>query len=121
MSRVPVEERSLNTTANPMCEVFPKVASCDYYRYARIAGGLEMKNAICILNLNMINDKVFALLWFWHATLVIFGAVRIFTRLCQVSSGDMSAMMLRNIYVSGFLLYNQIFFDEDSDAQVSQQ
>ena len=34
-SRVPVEERTLNTTANPMCEVFPKVGACLYTRYSR--------------------------------------------------------------------------------------
>ena len=27
-------------------------------RYARLGGGQESKNAICILNMNMINDKV---------------------------------------------------------------
>ena len=56
--RLPVEERSFNTTFNPMCEVFPKVATCDYIRFGRLGGGQSNKNAICILSLNIINDKV---------------------------------------------------------------
>ena len=39
----------------------PQVATCSYTRYARLGGGQEQKNAICILNLNMINDKVTAI------------------------------------------------------------
>ena len=77
------------------------MATCSYTRYARLGGGQEQKNAICILNLNMINDKVtaiyigdmvmmplvqvFAGLWFWHCVLLLFGLVRVITRLCQVS------------------------------------
>ena len=33
------------------------VATCNYIRYGR-GGGQEIKNAICVLGLNMINDKV---------------------------------------------------------------
>ena len=59
-----------------MCEVFPKgsnddwryrihyedvvfaaVAVCRYQRYGR-GGGQETKGALCVLSLNMINDKV---------------------------------------------------------------
>ena len=55
---LPVEERSFNTTFNPMCEVFPKIATCDYIRFGRLGGGQSSKNAICVLSLNIINDKV---------------------------------------------------------------
>jgi hypothetical protein len=74
---VPQEERE---GPNPMCETFPRIAgakggnalsssfvcrrnllfalkACDYVRYGS-GGGQEHKNAICILGLNMINDKV---------------------------------------------------------------
>ena len=38
------------------------VATCNYVRYGR-GGGQEVKNAICILSLNIINDKVFPCLY----------------------------------------------------------
>jgi len=79
------ENRTALTPINPMCEVFPKVVTCDYINYAR-AGGMSTKNAICILNLNMINDKIFALLWFWNCFLIIAGIGRILSRGVQMCS-----------------------------------
>ena len=55
--RLPYEEQKLSVLANPMCEAFPRIAACDYHRFG--SGGLQEKvNAICILALNVINDKV---------------------------------------------------------------
>ena len=55
---IPPEERdNINDNPNPMCETFPRIAACNYIRYGS-GGGQENKNAICILGLNMINDKV---------------------------------------------------------------
>ena len=53
---MPVEERH-NATYNPLCEVFPRIASCEYVRYG-VGGVQETRSALCILGLNMINDKV---------------------------------------------------------------
>ena len=57
---MPPEER-LMSNLNPMCEVFPKIATCDYIRFGRLGGGQSSKNAICVLSLNIINDKVSSL------------------------------------------------------------
>ena len=43
---------------NPMCYVFPRIVSCDYHRFGT-GGEQENLNSICILALNIINDKVF--------------------------------------------------------------
>ena len=53
---LPSEERE-RFAANPMCEVFPRIAACNFVRYGS-AGLQENQNAICVLSLNMINDKV---------------------------------------------------------------
>ena len=41
------------------------VATCNYIRYGR-GGGQEIKNAICVLGLNMINDKVLLFIIFLY-------------------------------------------------------
>jgi len=92
--RLPAEERQLPNTVNPMCEVFPKVATCNYVRYGR-GGGQEVKNAICILSLNIINDKVFALLWFWHCFLILVGFQRILTRSAQLLSARIRYFLMK--------------------------
>jgi len=88
------ETRSLRETFNPMCEVFPNVATCNYYRWGK-GGHQELKNAICILGNNIINSKVFALLWIWHCILVPVGSVRVITRLFQISSSHIRLFLMR--------------------------
>ena len=53
---MPPEER-LMSNLNPMCEVFPRISACNFVRYGS-AGVQENQNAICVLSLNMVNDKV---------------------------------------------------------------
>ena len=57
-------------------------ASCDYWRWGS-GGRQENINAICVLSLNMINDKVFLILWWWFLLLAIVGALRIVYRIIQ--------------------------------------
>ena len=55
--QLPHEEQKISVLANPMCEAFPWIVACDYHQFG--VGGLQEKvNAICILALNVINDKV---------------------------------------------------------------
>ena len=58
------------------------MAVCRYQRYGR-GGGQETKGALCVLSLNMINDKVFLILWWWFLLLAIVGALRIVYRIVQ--------------------------------------
>jgi len=88
------ETRSLKTTFNPMCEVFPNVVACNFHRFGK-GGHQETKNAICILGLNIINSKVFALLWLWHCVLVPVGVVRILTRAFQLCSKHLRLFLLK--------------------------
>ncbi|TRY78246.1 hypothetical protein TCAL_06746 [Tigriopus californicus] len=91
--QMPPEERQLYMV-NPMCEAFPRIAACDYIRYGA-GGGQERKNAICILGLNMINDKVFLILWFWFLFLTTFSVIRFCYRLLQISSNRFRYHMMR--------------------------
>ena len=51
------EDRKFSDMMNPMCETFPRIAGCQYVRYG-FGGEQSRIEAICILGLNMINDKV---------------------------------------------------------------
>ncbi|KAJ8965141.1 hypothetical protein NQ314_004366 [Rhamnusium bicolor] len=55
---------------NPMNAVFPKVTKCTYYKYGP-SGGVNKIDALCILPLNVLNEKFFLVLWYWLLFLLI--------------------------------------------------
>ncbi|KAG5891732.1 hypothetical protein JTB14_000335 [Gonioctena quinquepunctata] len=55
---------------NPMNSVFPKIAKCTYFRYGA-SGSVETRDALCILPLNVLNEKLFLVLWYWFFILLV--------------------------------------------------
>ena len=91
---MPPEEREKSGTINPMCELFPKQVSCYYSRYG-MGGGLDSRHAICVLGHNMMNDKVFLLIWAWHWVLVVIGLNRAITRTFQLTSAKVRFFLIK--------------------------
>jgi hypothetical protein len=50
--------------ADPMHVVFPKLTKCTFHKYGP-SGTVEKKDGLCVLPLNIINEKIFIFLWFW--------------------------------------------------------
>ncbi len=81
-----------------MCEIFPKQVGCYYSRYG-LGGGYDSRHGMCILGLNMINDKVFVVLWLWQLFLLAVGGFRLFTRSFQLASGHVRLFLIKiNVY-----------------------
>ncbi|KAI5692481.1 hypothetical protein M8J75_011867 [Diaphorina citri] len=61
---------------DPMVEVFPRVTKCTFHKYGS-SGSIQDHDALCILALNILNEKIYILLWFWFYALAImsFGAI----------------------------------------------
>ena len=49
---------------DPMSKVFPKVTKCTFHKYGP-SGTIELRDGICVLPLNVINEKIFIFVWFW--------------------------------------------------------
>merc|ERR1719278_333584 len=49
---------------DPMMKVFPRVTKCTFHHYGP-SGTVNKKDALCILSLNIINEKIYVTLWFW--------------------------------------------------------
>eukprot|EP00090_Calanus_glacialis_P014519 TRINITY_DN23321_c0_g1_i1.p1 TRINITY_DN23321_c0_g1~~TRINITY_DN23321_c0_g1_i1.p1 ORF type:complete len:250 (-),score=26.19 TRINITY_DN23321_c0_g1_i1:511-1155(-) len=90
---LPEEEQRMPGVKNPMCNTFPRIASCDYWRWGS-GGSQENINAICILALNIINDKVFLILWWWFLLIAVIGFIRIFYRGIQCRSSRLRFHLL---------------------------
>ena len=77
---------------NPMCTVFPTVTSCTFHSVGTAAGEQKF-NSLCVLSLNIINEKVgrkhghltlvligvqvYLLLWFWLFGLTLLTAIHL--------------------------------------------
>ena len=55
---------------DPMNLVFPKVAKCNFYRQGP-TGTIQNRDALCVLPVNIFNEKIYIFLWFWLVNLGI--------------------------------------------------
>ncbi|XP_043274665.1 innexin shaking-B isoform X4 [Venturia canescens] len=65
---------------DPMIYVFPRMTKCTFYKYG-VSGEVETHDAVCILPLNVVNEKIYVFLWFWFLAL---GALSLLTVLYRV-------------------------------------
>ncbi|KAF2358626.1 Innexin [Trinorchestia longiramus] len=63
---------------DPMIYVFPRMTKCIFHKYGP-SGNIERHDAFCLLPLNILNEKIFILQWFWFIILaVLFGVLIIY-------------------------------------------
>ncbi|RWS02486.1 innexin inx2-like protein [Dinothrombium tinctorium] len=53
---------------DPMIQVFPRLTKCTFHRFGS-SGDVQKHDAMCILPINIINEKVYIFLWFWFCFL----------------------------------------------------
>ncbi|CAL7949277.1 unnamed protein product [Xylocopa violacea] len=64
-SDIPQEERM-----DPMVYVFPRVTKCIFHKYGA-SGTIQTHDSLCILPLNIVNEKTYIFIWFWFAILAV--------------------------------------------------
>jgi len=79
---------------DPMNLVFPKVAKCTFHKYGP-SGSIQNIDGLCVLPLNIINEKIYIVLWFWFNFLATLTAFQIVWRVATLSSGRMREAELR--------------------------
>lgn len=62
-SEVPQDQR-----LDPMVYVFPRVTKCIFYKYGA-SGTIQKHDSLCILPLNIVNEKTYIFIWFWFIIL----------------------------------------------------
>jgi len=67
------------TRTDPMDKVFPKVTKCTFQKYGA-SGTVTKHDGLCVLALNIINEKVYVFLWFWFVGVAIMSALAIVYR-----------------------------------------
>ncbi|XP_075226253.1 innexin 2 [Lycorma delicatula] len=55
---------------DPMSRVFPKVTKCTFFKYGP-SGSVQKFDGLCVLPLNIVNEKIYVFLWFWFIILTV--------------------------------------------------
>ena len=55
---------------DPMSRVFPRMTKCTFEKYGG-SGTIQNFDALCVLGMNIINEKIFIFLWFWYIMLAV--------------------------------------------------
>lgn len=80
---------------DPMIHVFPRLTKCTFHRYGS-SGDVQRHDAMCILPINIINEKIYIFLWFWFIALSVFSAVILFYHLVVFISPQARFIVLRS-------------------------
>merc|ERR1719362_1701450 len=70
---------------DPMAKVFPKVSKCTFHKYGP-SGTIVNHDGLCILPINIINEKIYIFLWFWFFALISWTAIFFCFRIVTVAS-----------------------------------
>ncbi|KAI2801773.1 Structural component of the gap junction [Blomia tropicalis] len=76
---------------DPMIKVFPRLTKCTFHRYGS-SGDVQRHDAMCILPINIVNEKVYIFLWFWFYFLAIVSALALVYRALTIFYPGMRTM-----------------------------
>ena len=88
MTELPPEER-----VDPMARVFPKMTKCTFHKFGP-SGTVQKFDGLCVLPLNIINEKIYVFLWFWFIVLTVITGLQMLYRLAVIGSSRLREMLL---------------------------
>lgn len=82
------------TRIDPMARVFPRITKCIFHTFGP-SGTIQKHDAMCVLALNIINEKIYTFIWFWFIILAVITGVDFLTRVAQVFMPSLRTSLLR--------------------------
>ncbi|XP_043229955.1 innexin inx2-like [Amphibalanus amphitrite] len=78
---------------DPMALVFPKMTKCTFHKYGA-SGTVQRIDGLCVLSVNIINEKIYVMLWFWFIVLAVVTGLALLYRLAQMLSPQLRLQLL---------------------------
>ncbi|KAF4517912.1 hypothetical protein B566_EDAN001866 [Ephemera danica] len=79
---------------DPMSTVFPKVTKCEFHKYGP-SGTIQKFDGLCVLPLNIVNEKIYVFLWFWFVILSVISGLALIYRAATVTAAQVRLTLLR--------------------------
>ena len=86
-------ERDQEDRIDPMVYIFPRMTKCTFHKFGS-SGEIEKHDAMCILPLNIVNEKIYIFLWFWMLLLLALTFLVVVYRVFVIFSPRMRAYLL---------------------------
>lgn len=80
--------------ADPMARVFPKVTKCTFHKYGP-SGSIQKLDGLCVLPLNIVNEKIYVFLWFWFLFIAVLSGLNLVYRTAVVVMPKFRLLLLR--------------------------
>lgn len=91
MSRETTDDYFVNVS--PMDQYFPKLTKCSLRTYGP-SGSMQFKDRLCVLPLNIVNEKIFVILWFWLIILSFLSILAVLFRVIVFSVRPLRTLMI---------------------------
>ena len=78
---------------DPVIYIFPRMTKCSFHKFGS-SGNIESHDALCILPINIVNEKIYIFIWFWFLILGVLTTLVVFYRLVIIFSPRMRAYLL---------------------------
>jgi len=79
---------------DPMSRVFPRMTKCLYQKYGP-SGSIQTHDALCMLPINVINEKIYVFIWFWLIFLAVVTTLSVLYHLILILSPSTLSHMIK--------------------------
>lgn len=87
-------ETAQEDRVDPMVYVFPRVTKCTFHKFGP-SGSLQKHDSLCILPLNIVNEKTYIVIWFWFIILATLLTLLIIYRAVILTCPSIRPRLLR--------------------------
>lgn len=87
-------EMEVDERPDPLAVVFPKVAKCSFHKYGP-SGTTERHDGLCVLPLNIINEKIYIFLWFWFILVASITGIFLLYRIAVIFGTGIRVAMIQ--------------------------
>lgn len=82
---------------DPMAKVFPKLTKCTFRRFGP-SGDVMIFDNLCLIPLNILNEKIYIVLWFWFYILLIFSGLMVLYRIVIIAFPQSRYFLLHRLH-----------------------
>lgn len=76
-----------------MSRVFPKVTKCTFHKYGP-SGSIQKIDGLCLLPLNVVNERIYVLIWFWFVFVAVLSFLNMLYRVAVLLLPKFRTMLL---------------------------